>query len=251
MELPPDPETGRRRQRFETFRGSKKEADKRLTELLALVDTQRLGVSQKATLGEYLERWLTDYAGTKSAKTRSTATASWSRSYIVPHLGSVRLDQLAPMHFVGLQSQARETERTTAARASCRRRRCCTSTACCTWPCAAPSSGGCWPANPMAGVKAPRPERREMRCFDAAAGQRFLAGVCRQESAKWQAFFRMLLVTGARPGELQGGDVGRPGSGHRGAAHIQRHVQRIAARGFVVGDTKTRGSRRSLRSAPT
>ena len=68
VELEPDPITGKRRQKFETFYGSKKDADKRLRELQALADQRMLGANSKTTLTEYLERWLTDYASTKPPK---------------------------------------------------------------------------------------------------------------------------------------------------------------------------------------
>lgn len=242
VELAPDPETGKRRQRFETFRGSKKDADKRLTELQALVDHQQVGATSKMTLAEYLERWLADYAATKSPKTQHRYRQIVD-GYVIRHLGKVRLDRLAPMHFVGLQSQLRETERKDGKgklsaqtilhvhRVLHVALRCAVE-----WRLLA--------TNPMDGVKAPRPERRKMRCFDADEARRFLVA-CAAEGAKWQALFTTLLLTGARPGELKAlrwEDVDLIA----GVLHIQRHVQRITGRGFVVGDTKTAGSRRSL-----
>ncbi|MHB0876907.1 MAG: site-specific integrase [Anaerolineae bacterium] len=242
VELPPDPETGKRQQRWETFHGSKKDADKRLTELQALVDHQQLGATSRTTLAEYLERWLTDYADTKSPKTQDRYQQVID-SYVIPHLGKVRLDRLAPMHFVGLQSKLRETDRKDGKgklsaqtilhvhRVLHVALRCAVE-----WRLMA--------ANPMDGVKAPRPERQQMRCFDVAEARRFLDG-CAAEGAKWHALFAALLLTGARPGELKAlrwEDVDLAA----GVLHIQRHVQRINGRGFVLGDTKTAGSRRSL-----
>ncbi len=103
-------------------------------------------------------------------------------------------------------------------------------------------------ANPLDAVKPPRPERSPMRCFDAEQATRFVAA-CADESVKWEAFFRTLLITGCRPGELKAArweDLDFAA----GVLHIRRHVQRIAGRGFVVGDTKTAGGRRSIAVGP-
>lgn len=114
VELPPDPITGRRRQHCETLRGSKKDAEKRLTELLALVDQQKLGADPKMTLADSLERWLTDYATTKAPKTYERHKQI-AKHQVIPHLGRVRPDKLTPAHFVRLLALWWETDRLTGA----------------------------------------------------------------------------------------------------------------------------------------
>ena len=62
IELPRDPMTGKRRQRYITVRGSKRLAMKHLAELHHQVDTARFVQPSKISLREFLQRWLMDYA---------------------------------------------------------------------------------------------------------------------------------------------------------------------------------------------
>ena len=56
----PDPTTGklRRRQKWHTFRGTRKKAEDRLTELLNAVRTDQYVDPSKTTLGQWLTRWI-------------------------------------------------------------------------------------------------------------------------------------------------------------------------------------------------
>jgi len=65
VELGRDPETGKRRQQWVTVRGTKKEAERRLRELLHQLDTGGFVRPGKLTLGEFLQSWLKDYAAHK------------------------------------------------------------------------------------------------------------------------------------------------------------------------------------------
>ena len=56
VEIPTDPVTGKRRQRRETFRGTKREAETKLTALLKEVDTGGFVNPSKANLGKYLNQ---------------------------------------------------------------------------------------------------------------------------------------------------------------------------------------------------
>lgn len=245
LDLGTDPVSGKRRQRRETVR-TRKEAEKRLAELLHLADRGQLGVSPRMTLAEFLERWLSDYVSARSPKTQQRY-GQLVQSYVLPDLGAVRLDKLTPMHFVGLESRLRERDRQDgrgklSAQSILHVHRVLHVALRCAveWRLMA--------SNPLDSVKPPRPERSPMRCFDAEQAARFVAG-CAEESVKWATFFRMLLVTGCRPGELKAArweDLDLAA----GVLHICRHVQRIEGRGFVVGDTKTAGSRRAIAVGP-
>ena len=109
VDLGTDPVSGKRRQRRETV-ASKREAERRLTELLRQAEQGQLQVNPRVTLGEYLARWMDDYAATKAPAT-AHRYRQLIETYVIPHLADVRLDKLRPMHFVGLQSTLRETPR--------------------------------------------------------------------------------------------------------------------------------------------
>lgn len=53
---------GTKRYHRETFHGTKKQAEKRLTEILRALDTGGYVEPTKMTVGEWMERWLRDYA---------------------------------------------------------------------------------------------------------------------------------------------------------------------------------------------
>jgi len=62
LNLGTDPATGKRKQQWITVKGTKKEAEKRLADMLHQLDTGTFMKPSKTTLAEYLERWLKDYA---------------------------------------------------------------------------------------------------------------------------------------------------------------------------------------------
>ena len=56
LNLGVDPSTGKRKQQWVSVKGPKKEAEKRLAELLHQIDTGTFMKPGKTTLAEYLER---------------------------------------------------------------------------------------------------------------------------------------------------------------------------------------------------
>jgi len=62
VSLGKDPTTGKYKQQWVTVKGTKKDAEKRLSELLHQLDNGTFLKPGKTTLAEYLEKWLSDYA---------------------------------------------------------------------------------------------------------------------------------------------------------------------------------------------
>ena len=54
--------TGKYKQHWETVKGNKKDAEKRLAEILHQFDTGTYMKPGKTTVAEFLNRWLADYA---------------------------------------------------------------------------------------------------------------------------------------------------------------------------------------------
>lgn len=80
----------------ETFKGTKKQAEKRLTELLREIDTGGYVEPNKITLGEYLEEWLdTKVRGRRRPTTVATYEKAVQR--IVDKLGNVAIQKLTPL----------------------------------------------------------------------------------------------------------------------------------------------------------
>jgi integrase len=89
-----DPRTGRRATRFVTVRGTKKDAQRELTRLLAEVDSGTAVDPSTVKLAEYLRQWL-DVGEGLSPKTLERYR-QLAEQQILPHLGATRLQKLRP-----------------------------------------------------------------------------------------------------------------------------------------------------------
>lgn len=98
FDVGPDPKTGKRRIRYASFKGTRREAN---IELARLVSEHAAGDSvdpSKATLAQYLDRWERDWAsinvGAKTFETYSGIT----RKHIRPRIGSIAIQKLKAVH---------------------------------------------------------------------------------------------------------------------------------------------------------
>ena len=98
LNLGTDPATGKRKQQWITVKGTKKEAEKRLADMLHQLDTGTFMKPSKTTLAEYLERWLKDYAWPYLAPRTAEGYESIIRQHLIPKLGNITLTQLKPEH---------------------------------------------------------------------------------------------------------------------------------------------------------
>lgn len=91
-------ETGRRRQRWHTVRGTKKDAERELVHILNSLHTGMYVEPTSITVAEYLNRWLAEGAkSTVSGKTFERYTEIVN-SNLAPALGEHRLATLQPLH---------------------------------------------------------------------------------------------------------------------------------------------------------
>ena len=93
-----DPATGKRRQQWHTVRGSKREAEKRLAELLYQMDTGGYIKPLKLTLGEFLRQWLIGYASTNVRPRTYEGYKTVVEGQLIPSLGNTLLSELSPSH---------------------------------------------------------------------------------------------------------------------------------------------------------
>jgi integrase len=101
ISLGKDPVTGKYKQQWVSVKGTKKDAEKRLGELLHQLDTGTFMKPGKTTLGEFLEHWLKDYVWPNLAPRTAEGYESIVRFHLVPALGRVTLMQLKPEHLQG------------------------------------------------------------------------------------------------------------------------------------------------------
>jgi integrase len=98
IELEKDPITGKRKQHWESVKGTKKAAEKRLSELVNQLDNGIFIKPDKTTLAEYLDKWLKDYALVNLSPRTVEGYEHIIKRHIIPALGNIMLSQLKPEH---------------------------------------------------------------------------------------------------------------------------------------------------------
>ena len=98
LNLGRDPATGTPKQQWISIKGTKKDAERRLSDLLHQIDTGTFMKPGKTTLGEFLERWLKDYVWPNLAPRTAEGYEHIIRRHLIPALGNIPLMQLKPEH---------------------------------------------------------------------------------------------------------------------------------------------------------
>jgi len=105
VSLGKDTTTGKYTSYYETFRGGKPEADKRLRELLTQLDKGTFVKPDKTTLGEYLKSWLLDYCRPNLSQRTQELYSYICEKHILPALASVPLMGVRPQHLQRLYAK--------------------------------------------------------------------------------------------------------------------------------------------------
>jgi integrase len=98
LNLGTDPATGKRKQQWLTVKGTKKDAEKKLAELLHQLDTGIFTKPGKTTLADYLEQWLIDCCCPNLSTLTAQGYEYMVKKYLIPSLGQIPLTQLRPEH---------------------------------------------------------------------------------------------------------------------------------------------------------
>lgn len=109
-DAPPAPD-GRRRQKTTIVRGTKKDAQRRLTELLHQIQTGTYVDSTRLTVKQYLEQWLLDHASVNCTPKTHLEYSNKVRDYVLPSIGSLRLQDLKAAHLVSMYQTLRVSGR--------------------------------------------------------------------------------------------------------------------------------------------
>jgi integrase len=191
VELSPDPSTGNRRSRVETFY-SKKEAEKTLTKWLSEADTGTVALPTKLTIDDLMRRWLDDEMETRVRPTTLEGYRITVETHIIPRLGQTRVQRLGPADVQKWRTDLlRDTSPRTTQLALQRLKQALE------WA----VSVDLLPKNPAAKVKPPNWTPTERTVWNAEEARRFLAAA---ESDTYRALWVLALATGLRRGELLG-----------------------------------------------
>ena len=93
-----DPVTGKYKQQWVSVKGSKKDAEKHLSEILHQLDTGSFMKPGKTTLAEYLRKWLKDYVWPNLAPRTAEGYEHIIHRHLIPSLGNIPLTHLKPEH---------------------------------------------------------------------------------------------------------------------------------------------------------
>ena len=193
-----DPSTGKRKQQWVSIKGTKKDAEKKLAEMLHQLDTGTFIKPSKTTLAEYLERWLEDYAKPNLGPRTFEGYKSIIYRHIIPKLGNLALTQLKPEHLQRYYSEkltnGRYNKKGALSQTTVSHHHTCLHRAlkmALKW--------GLIGRNPADAVTSPRPLRSEMQTMNEDEVQTFLR-VAR--STPYYQIFYLVLFTGMRRSEL-------------------------------------------------
>ena len=105
LSLGVEPATGRRKQQWVSVKGTKRDAERKLAELLHQLDTGTFMKPGKTTVSEYLEHWLKDYCWASLSPVTAQTYEYMAKKYIIPALGQIPLTQLKPEHLQQFYSE--------------------------------------------------------------------------------------------------------------------------------------------------
>ena len=97
-DMPADTVTGRRRQKSQTVKGTKRDAQRVLREVLISLEQGSYVKPNKVTLGDWLRQWLKDYASMNTTDRTQESYSSIVERHLIPSLGKVMLADLQPQH---------------------------------------------------------------------------------------------------------------------------------------------------------
>ncbi len=96
VEVGRDAGTDHRKRAVSTVHGNKAAAQRQLRKVLDAVDGGQMPDPARSRVGEFLERWLRDYAAPNVRARTAETYASAIRNHLVPRLGRYRLTKLTP-----------------------------------------------------------------------------------------------------------------------------------------------------------
>jgi integrase len=191
VDLGPDPVTGKRRQRAETFR-TKKDAETALAKWITDIEGGTAVDASKMMLSEYLSGWL-DSLGEGVGPATRRRYRDLLRQHVIPYIGHVSMAKLAPQHIRQLQADRLDAglSPTTVAFLHATLHRALKDA----------EADGLIARNVAKHVRPPRRTRPEYQTWTAQQAAAFLVAA---EADEYAALWRLALLTGMRRGEILG-----------------------------------------------
>jgi len=246
VSLGKDAATGKYKYQWVTVKGTKRDAERRLAELLHQIDNGTFIKPGKLTLGEYMVRWLEDYVWPNLAPRTSEGYESILRCHLVPALGSIPLVQLKPDHiqryYSDKLSRGRYDGEGALSHTSVLHHHTCLHRAlrmALRW--------GLINRNPADAVTPPHAQRPQMRTMNQEDMTRFLEAA---KATSYYVLFYQALFTGMRRSELlalRWCDVDLLLC----QAHVSRTLHQLKTGEIVIGVPKSAKGRRMISLPPS
>jgi len=97
--------TGKRLRHFESVKGTKKDAQRRLHELLHTLEQGSYVKPARLTVAQFLDEWLRGYVDLNCSPRTKASYEMIIRCHLVPELGNLSLSQLEPRHLQAFYSR--------------------------------------------------------------------------------------------------------------------------------------------------
>ena len=241
-----DPVTGKYKQQWVSVKGTKKDAEHKLAEMLHQIDTGGFVKPGKVTVAEFLERWLDEYVRPNLAPRTTEGYEHIIRRHIIPRLGSILLTQLKSDHlqkyYADLQTKGRLGGKSGLSPRTVRYVHVTLHAAC-----KSAVRWGLLSRNPADTVDPPRHEQHEMHILDEPQVKALLEAA---RSTPYYALFYLALYTGMRRSELlalRWCDIDLI----LGEVSVARSLHRLKDGRIVFGSPKTAKGRRMIALPPT
>jgi len=234
-----DAATGKYKYQWVTVRGTRKDAEKRLAELLHQLDNGTFIKPGKITVREYLEKWLSDYAKPNLSPRGFERYQGIIAKHLIPDFGNIILTQLRPEHLQehytaklndGLSAGTVRYHHAVIHRAL--------QTA---------VKWGLVARNVADGVDVPRIHRNEMQTWDEDDISRFLEVA---KDSPYYALFHTALFTGMRRSELlalRWQDIDFVFS----QIYVNRSLHHLKDGSYIFTEPKSAKSRRTIALSPS
>lgn len=98
-------EQGKRRRKFISVTGTKNEAQRQLREYLSTIDKGIPLNAEKATVAQWLDRWLKEYVVPNTRQKTVERYEGIIRNHVKPELGNLRLAKLSPSDIQSLEAK--------------------------------------------------------------------------------------------------------------------------------------------------
>ena len=102
---------GKPKYKWHSVKGSKEDAERRLTEILRQMDTYTYMDPGKLTLADYLRQWEKDYCELNLSQNTLARYKGIIKNHLIPNLGHHPLVKLQPLHVQGYYTEAMKSGR--------------------------------------------------------------------------------------------------------------------------------------------